>query len=155
MIEFRGYLNGAAEKHFHKMGRSLGRTFLLVAVLFFFPVIINIGVRTDNWKLIIAYSSLFAIVPLLSLIPQSRKERKAVTPKRIFTEDDYIICIADKYTESRLISEAKSLQDFGEFYVIRFPFGKISDKFVCQKSLLSKGTIQEFETLFAGKIEKS
>ena len=40
------------------------------------------------------------------------------------------------------------------FYFIKFPFGKYSDKFICQKSLLTQGTLEEFEALFEGKIER-
>ena len=50
-----------------------------------------------------------------------------------------------------MISDAKQLRDFGEFYEIVFPFGKVSDKFICQKNLLTQGTLEEFEKLFEGK----
>ena len=72
----------------------------------------------------------------------------------MYVDGDYIICIADKYTESRLINEVKSVLDYGEFYEIKFPFGRLSDKFICQKSLLSKGAIEEFEKMFQGKIKR-
>lgn len=152
MIEFSGYLNGAAEKYFHKKTRILGRNILLVGVLILLPAIMSIGIRMKTWGLIIAYFSLFIIIPLLALIPKSKKERIAITPKKVFTEDGYIVCVADRYTESRLLNEAKQLRDFGEFYEIVFPFGKISDKFICQKDLCTKGTIEAFEALFEGKI---
>ena len=73
-------------------------------------------------------------------------------PKKIVTDNDYIISIADKYSDSRNINDVKLVRDFGEFYEIIFPFGKISEKFICQKNLLVKGTIEEFEALFGDKI---
>ena len=154
MIEFKGYLNGSAEKYFHKKTRQVGRNILLAGMLILLPAIMSIGIRTKSWGLILAYCSLFLIIPLLLLLPKSKKEKIAITPKRIFTEDGYIVCIADRYTESKLISEAKLLRDFGEFYEIVFPFGKVSDKFICQKELISKGTTEDFEMLFEGKIER-
>ena len=58
----------------------------------------------------------------------------------------------EKFTESAAIEDVVKLVDYGEFYDLSFPFGKLNDKFVCQKSLLSKGTLEEFEALFEGKI---
>ena len=152
MIEFSGYLNGAAEKHFHKKAKILGQKILLSSVLILLPAIISISIRMKTCGVVIAYCSLFIIIPLLVLIPKRKKERVAITPKKVFTEGEYIICVADKYTESRLLNGAKLLRDFGEFYEIVFPFGKISDKFICQKDLCTQGTLEEFEALFEGKI---
>lgn len=154
MIEFNGYLNGAAEEYFHKKTRILGRNILLMGVLILLPAIISFGIKINSWSLILGYCSLFLVIPILTMIPKGNKEKISITPKKIFTEDGYIICIADKYTESRLISDAKVLRDFGEFYEIVFPFGKVSDKFICQKNLIVKGTAEEFEALFVGKVIK-
>ena len=75
-------------------------------------------------------------------------------PKRIFVDEEYIVCVAEKYEEYRLISDADKLIDYGDFYYISFPFGKKSNNFVCQKNLLVKGTPEEFEELFADKVER-
>lgn len=152
MIEFSGYLSGLAEKYFQKKSMILGRNALLVGVLMLLPVIVRLGIKISSWQIIVVYCSLFIVIPLLAMIPKRKKERRATTPKKIFVEDGYIVCIADRYTESRLLSDAKLLRDFGEFYEIVFPFGKVSDKFICQKNLIVKGTTEEFEALFAGKV---
>ncbi len=152
MIEFRGYISGAAEKRFHNKARDLGQGILLVAVLVFLPAIIHLAFITRNWLLLWIYCSLFVVIPLLVRIPKSKKEKRAITPKRIYTDEDSIVCVADKYVEYRLLRDVKQVRDFGEFYELTFPFGKISDKFICQKNLLTIGTIQEFESLFDGKI---
>ena len=69
-------------------------------------------------------------------------------------EEDYVLCVSDKYTETRSINDVKKVIDHGEYYELCFSFGKLSDKFICQKNLITKGTIQEFETLFSGKITR-
>lgn len=51
-----------------------------------------------------------------------------------------------------MIKDVKNVYDHGEFYDLVFPFGKISGKFICQKNLLTEGTLAEFEALFDGKI---
>ena len=38
--------------------------------------------------------------------------------------------------------------DYGECYYFKFNFGERDRFFVCQKSLLTEGTIEEFEELF-------
>lgn len=152
MIEFRGYISGAAEKHFHKKSRNLGRSLLLKSALLVLPPIISLARNTSNWK-IIGYFCAFIVLILLAVhLPKSKKERIAITPKKIYTEEDYIICVSDQYVESRMIKDVKNVYDHGEFYDLVFPFGKISDKFICQKNLLTEGTLAEFEALFDGKI---
>ena len=99
--------------------------------------------------------STFIIAPLLLYIPKRKKERLSLTPKCIRVEDECIICMADKYTEQRFIDDVKKVYDYGEYYDLIFSFGKVSEKFICQKELLSKGSIEEFESLFEGKITRS
>ena len=36
-----------------------------------------------------------------------------------------------------------------------FPFGKVSEKFICQKSLLSEGTLEDFEKLYIGEWKRA
>ena len=152
MIEFKGYISGAAEKHFHKKVINFGQNIALAGVFVFLPLFIRISLRTKDWLTLGFYCTLFLIIPLLARIPKSRKEKAAITPKRIYIEEDTIVCVADKYVESKLLSDVKQVRDFGAFYDVVFPFGKYSEKFVCQKDLLTIGTIADFEKLFEGRI---
>ena len=77
-----------------------------------------------------------------------------MTPHRIYLENDTITCIAEKYVETKFWEDVKVVNDYGEFYELIFPFGNASDKFICQKSLLSNGKIEDFENLFGEKIVK-
>lgn len=154
MIEFNGYLTGTAEKYFHKKVQSFGRKLLFIGMSLVLPLIISIASWTHRWGLILAYIGMYFAVPPLVSILRSEKEMVAMTPHKIFVQDEYIVCVADKYTEAKAISDVKVVRDFGEFYDIAFPFGNVSEKFVCQKSLLSKGTLEDFEALFEGKIER-
>jgi hypothetical protein len=46
----------------------------------------------------------------------------------------------------------KGVRDFGEYYVLIFRgLGNFS-QIICQKDLLTNGTIEQFEELFDGKI---
>lgn len=154
MIEFNGYISGAAEKHFRKKSQILLQNALLIGLTVFLPIIIFIAIKIRYVLLLVAYCGMFVIVPLLVRIPQSKKERKACTPKRIMIDGKNIVCVADKYTETKRINDVKQVRDFGEFYEIVFPFGKMSEKFICQKDLLTKGSLAAFEKIFKGRMIK-
>lgn len=154
MIEFDGYISGAAEQYFWNKARKLTQTILIASVLVFLPIIGLIAIKTKYWLLLVFYCTLFVWIPLLARIPKSKKEKLALLPKKIFTEDEYITVVAGDQEEYRQISDAKLVRDHGEFYEITFPVGKVSDKFICQKNLLTKGTLEDFEALFEGKITK-
>jgi len=152
MIEFNGYLTGSAENRFHRKSRDIAQNIFLFAVLALFPSVIFFGIKLHTWKLIATYCLLFILIPLLVRIPKSKKERISITPKRIYIEENHIVCISDRYTESRFVSDVIKVIDNEEFYELCFPFGKVSEKYICQKSLLTKGSLVEFEALFGDKI---
>ena len=154
MIEFKGYLTGAAEKAFFRKGRNMIIKFFYIGELFTIPLLFYIAKIFRSPSFIYIFGGFFLIVPLLFFIPQSKKERLAMLPKRIYTDNEYIVCVAERYTDSKLISDVKEVIDHGEYYELTFPFGKLSDKFICQKALLSQGTLEKFEALFKGKIVK-
>ena len=151
-MEFNGRLTGAAEKHFFNRSRIFGQKIILWSALLLAPGVLSYATHANNWVIVAVFVGLCMCIMLLVAIPRSEKEKKQITPKKIVIEDEYILCIAEKYTETRLITDVKLVKDFGEYYELCFPFGKMSEKYVCQKSLLTKGTIQDFETLFSGKI---
>lgn len=154
MIEFSGYIYGTAQKYFFKKSRSLVIKIMLVSILILLPGIIVISFNTGLFILLGIYFATIAIVPLCVYIPRSKKEKKAMIPKRVLIEDEYIIAINDKHEDIKQIKDVKMVNDFDEFYEIVFPFGKISSNFICQKNLIFKGSLEEFEDLFNGKIVK-
>ena len=44
------------------------------------------------------------------------------------------------------------MRDFGEYYVLIFRDSGNFSQIICQKDLLTNGTIEQFEELFDGKI---
>ena len=53
------------------------------------------------------------------------------------------------------ISKVKKVLDMGEWYYVIFKFGDISNSWICQKNLLIKGSLEEFEKLFEGKLVRN
>ena len=46
----------------------------------------------------------------------------------------------------------KGVHDFGEYYVLIFRDSGNFSQIICEKDLLTHGTIEQFEELFDGKI---
>ena len=155
MIEFTGYLTGKAEKGFVRKSQKVGFGIMIFAVAFMLPIVFYMS-RTIFHDMIFFYAMcggcvLFVAIPF---VPKGEKEHRAILPKRIYVKEDCIVCTADRYTESKFIQDVSKVIDHGEYYELCFPFGKLSEKFICQKSLLTRGTLEEFEALFEGKITK-
>ena len=152
MIEFNGYLTGKAEKYFKKRSRIIALKIVIYAILMFLPVIIISTMYTGLYAILGGYFAIIIALPLILFIPKSKKEQLSMLPKRIYVEDEHIVSISDQYEEIKKLCDVKAVYMYDDFYEIRFPFGKISEKFICQKSLLTNGTLKEFEKLFFGKL---
>lgn len=153
MIEFTGYLTDDAKKYFFKRGIKYLQNIFLGAACLFLPVVVMFAIRIESWSLIVAYiiaASVILIAPYL----QVKSDKDKYVPKLIRIQDNILLSVSDGITESRYIEEVKEVRDYGEYYALVFPMGKLSEKFVCQKNLLTKGTLEEFEALFEGKIIK-
>ena len=115
------------------------------------PLIFMLMRTFQTFSIFYGYCAVFAYA-MIAVRIKTPKGRKEITPKRIYIADDNLICISDKQSESRSIGLVKTAYDYGEFYFLSFPMGKKSGNFVCQKDLLTQGTLEEFEKLFDGKI---
>lgn len=153
-IEFNGLLTGEAEKYFRKKSVKFGLGIILVALGLFLPGVIALGVFGGIEEILFAYLALSVFLIAFAILPKGKKNRVSLTPKKIHTDGDSITVISEKYAETKFIEDAKIVYDKGEFYDIVFRIGNYSEKFVCQKSLLTKGSLEEFEELFEDKLIK-
>lgn len=153
MIEFNGYLTGAAENGWLRINKvSTFNIFFVSSFLVLAPILYWFIITEQRlMSVVIAIAIfLFPSIPLL----RSKKELREFLPKNIVIDDDYIRCKSDKQGEMKRICDVKKVIDYGEFYYIAFPAGKMSTNFICQKDLLVKGTLKDFEKLFEGKIKR-
>lgn len=122
--------------------------FLLVCLLFY-----NIEYKVIG---IIVTIILFAFFIILSICPRLHYNPKNLTdyyPLKIIIEKETIIVEGkdeDAYN-CRQIVDVKKVIDCGEFYYIKYyyPYYRYA---LCQKDLITQGTIEEFEQLFEDKI---
>lgn len=154
-IEFCGLLTGAAEAFFWKKSINSGQMIMLSSIAIVSPWCAFLSLKLGNFIPLLVCGILFLLTPLLVRLPKSQKEKMRLTPNRIYVEDDCIVCVSDEYVERKYIDDAKYVFDHGEFYEFVFPFGKVSDKFICQKSLLTQGTLEAFESIIGSKLHRN
>ncbi len=162
MIEFKGYLTGNAEKRFFKRSVEFAQAQCFAGMLFSLltavPVLAMIMrprfTPERVFYLFVVLGATILLFMLLVRIPPNAKSKRARTPNLVYVQDDLIICAANKYQECRKVRDVKKVRDRGEFYEIVFFLDRYSEKFICQKDLLTKGTLEEFEHLFEGKIDR-
>lgn len=154
MIEFTGQISGKADKFYWKKVREFGVLVVYIPVAFILAVVLLMSINSGDWTVFPIVLGICVLCPPVLFLPRGKKEKQQTLPTRIYTEDEYIICKNDHYEQYSLISAAIRLEDHGEFYYIVMPkFNpNFNDKFICQKNLLTKGTLEEFEGLFEGKI---
>ena len=152
MIEFKGKISGKTEKYFWRVS-SLFVLRLVYAVLsIFVPVVVLLSVKMKSFVPVILYLVLFIVVGLTAFIPKSAKEKEKLLPRRVYIDGEYIFSESNIAHLSQSLPDVKRVYDFGEFYFFVFPFGRISNDFICQKDLLSCGTLEEFEALIEDKL---
>ena len=149
MIEFSGTLSKNCKKYIIKRARKISLIgSSLVSFIFLIPSII----LTCNNLIYLMFVIVLIMFPLFSFFPLSDKSLQYLIPEKIEISNDIIISKGKKYEFAREISSVKKIIDFGDWYHIFFIYPDRSENFICQKSLIVKGTIEEFETMFEDKI---
>lgn len=151
MIEFSGYITGITEKFFYKRTIRFAQKMMLFPIACMGPLFTIYSIKTHKISLFIG-CCVVAITMILLPYIATKVDKQKIIPKKIYIKDNTIVYISDKFTESKIVDDIREVRDYGEFYVLLFSFGNYSDKFICQKSLISKGSLEEFESLFEGKI---
>ncbi len=154
MIEFNGYLTGSALKHLRKCYFKIMCGVISIAFIIC-VVIMACIIGVEEWGLTIllltpVYLIFCVLFPYLFM-----KFDKTHIPKQITISNDTILCITDEIgADSRKIEQIKEVRDYSEYYVVICKGLNIPPHFICQKDLLTQGSIDEFESLFAVKIKR-
>ena len=154
MIEFSGELTGKTKEYLLKKQVAMQtKVAIIIGVLFGAPTILA-SIFVSVYALI--FFAPLAIVLVFSIKKPSEKDQKAFMPKRIYIDlnEETIVNECEEMERFHMISDVKEVIDYGEWYHIFFVYESRDLYFVCQKDLLTKGTIEEFKALFEGKITK-
>ena len=155
MIEFTGYLTANALKYYQR--RSIRLTRIFLALLF--SMCVSGLFYANFWlgKQISAITTVSAIVIFAVCIiflpyPIFKWQKNNSLAKQIYIKDGMIFYVTDKGTVTQALEGVKGVRDFGEYYVLIFRDSGNFSQIICQKDLLTNGTIEQLEELFDGKI---
>lgn len=156
MIEFVGRLTGNAFKYFKRSKIRTNQIILLIALGVLLPImfcIFNLIGSVDLEYILFAASvCLLSAIFLPYLI---LKFAKGDVTRRIYINDGLVSAVScEGRTRSAQICAIKKVKDFGDYYAMTLPgiCAIVSVYFICEKALLTNGTIEQFEELFDGKI---
>lgn len=154
MIEFKGEISGKSKEFLLKRQVFMQfSVFLIIAIVFMIPVLLATFLL-DGIAIICSIPLLTAV--LLSLLPPTQKQQKLFVPQRIFLdlEEGTVVHQCEKMERFHMLDTVAKVLHYGEWYYLVFNYSDRDQYFVCQKDLLVRGTIEEFEALFEGKIER-
>ena len=151
MIEFSGKMSNDSQKLILKANKRIATIGMLIAcLLFLIPILI--GAFIWNWLILL----LIIPMPLLVLLAGiSPKDLNRVVPESIYIDEKDMVAESQHFRVVKSVSDVKRVIDNGKCYQIFFYSMPFCPNFVCQKNLISKGTIEGFELLFDGKLVKT
>ena len=154
MIEFNGALSSRCV-HFY-MKKDILRSliiFLLPALLFIIPMVVLSISRAELFWGVLA--GIIFVIAVCAAIIEGTVFLKKKLPTRITIADGRINKVSILESKNNPISEIETVVDYGEWYQIYFNIGFRNNYVICQKDLIVKGTLEEYEKLLGDKIVRS
>ena len=151
MIEFKGELTGQCKEYVLKTERKNSLIGGAAVAVVFSTFTIILALFYDLRYL--------AAVPLLCLfaipfaIPPSKKSYGNILPTQVIIDvEEGLTSKGENFSLDNDLENVTKVIDFGEGYHICF--SNRNNRFVCQKSLITQGTLEEFEELFKDVLVK-
>ena len=149
MIEFKGNVSKKCRRFIKwKMSRVGVYGIVAAMVIVAGPIVVSLAMWRP-WTLLMTLPPL-TIFPVLCF---AMEKIDNFTPLRItISKDGSMKSECKETTVMEQISNVKKVKDLGDFYYVYFGTYDTLTRFVCQKDLLTKGTLEEFEEMFAEKM---
>ena len=168
MIEFKGEFSNDCKLYMAKKALRLFAFVLFITIfIMLIPMVIVLIIGQEDSTLffmaevtVILLCILFLagiVLIVCSFIHKivaatAKKYNTKNLPNRVIIDDKMIEKDGEVINEYALISKVKKVIDEGEWYFILFYFPYKQANCICQKNLITKGSIEEFEELFKDKI---
>lgn len=152
MIDFQGEVSGKCKDFLLQFESKVGKIGgFITAILFSIPTVI-LSLKVNLWFLL--WIPIFIGIAFVAGLPPSKKSYGLILPcfVRIDTESGMVTSRGEKFCYNVPIREVRKVVDMGEWYQIYVQ--NRNGRFACQKSLISQGSIEEFEKIFADKLVK-
>lgn len=155
MIVFKGELSDKNKKILRK---GMTKIQLIAMSIVSLLLCIPITYLTINYDTIFAIAYLAPVICVcLSVIPNPisiKNKQLPYCPNSITIDDGFVTVKGDSFCQTRPLEKVKCVYDNGDHYRIIFFFPHKSFHCLCQKDLITEGTIEEFVQLFPDKIVK-
>ncbi len=157
MIEFSGELSEINRQRIIKNDTFVNMVTIMNAVVIYTAIILAFAIAFHEWLITIMLSPLLVLIIYTPLFPHicKKKDLDEMMQKSIIFDEEYDGIYVDYNGKPRTayfsFHDVKKIIDLGDSYYIKFYFPKLII-FVCQKDLITQGTIEEFEEMFADKI---
>ena len=154
MIVFEGEVS---EKERDLAVRITNRIMLwigIIAPLPFVAVTIYVGVCVDYIYLLFLLTYVAFSIIWGFFVKPGEKDKGDIAQIKVEIDDEHVIKETTKNYNTYRVDEVKRVEDYGDFYRIIFYFPHCDRFCICQKDLITQGTIEEFEEMFAGYIVK-
>ena len=149
MIIFLGELADNSRKYVkNKLFKFTSIVSIMIALILSIPIIL----LSILWDKLILLFLIVCVLISISLLWGVNKQLQFVIPKKILINDDFINIEGQNIYQKKSITTVKKVIDMGGWYHIVVKFPAKSIYCVCQKNLLTEGSIEQFEKLFEGKI---
>ena len=150
MIEFCGVISKECQKRYEireflafLIGLFICSSPLLVPFLVF-------AIVKSNYFLIILIACIYCAILLISVAEALSVKKKL--PVKILIADERIEIENKVESKNNPLSEVNYVNDYGKWYQVFFKIGFGYRYIICQKDLITQGTIEDFEKIFEGKI---
>lgn len=149
MVVFKGEISQKCKRY---VTNKIVPLYIPIISVFPFWLWSIIMIFEHGWPFAIATASL-TIFPLVFYIPVKKSEEPKIYPTTVSISDNgIIISESSMFWCEKTVEVVKAVIDCGDWYFLEFYMFNKSPHFVCQKDLISEGTIEEFEKIFDGKI---
>lgn len=157
MFEFKGEFSETSKQYLvNKLSKGILIS-ILIPSIFFSILIVLFAAICNYWILAIALVAPFISILGAAIIPKTKKEREktllAMLPKTVVIQNNHIHVFWQNRTMIKDVDDIKKIIDSNGCYYIIFYIPKESDV-ICQKNLMTKGNIEQFESFFKNKIVK-
>lgn len=153
MIEFRGLLSKKAASFYYYRKLTLFFIWFLTGCCGAIPFMLFMRVLVGELAYLIFGGVVIIILSFFAVFVLPVFKNKCVQngPKLICIGTELMVETKDA-KEIRKFDNVTKIKEYRDFYVIYFNRRFNTFEFVCQKDLLTTGTLREFEALFDGKI---
>lgn len=151
MIEFKGNLSEAGRKIIVHQNQVMCLIGGIIGAVPFMALFIALAIEEEPLLWITVPCFLLFIVMSYVMKPTGKILEKMMT-NLVVINDRTVVCESEADYKETEIEDIKKIIDYGDFYRIVFYFPNLNARFICQKDLITQGSIEEFEERFSDKI---